>query len=298
MFQPVSKPIKITDVTESLTPAERAAITNSFSKLYSKQVLVWAAQQKNKKRNLLQQMLSMNGSPSRKSLPVAVNPSDLVLKTLTSCINFNYSFRDRPCSKRTNREKFSSHGIRDEGIFGFVEPIESKPTVKQSYASFIAKKLLTPEAAEKVCPIADDYFDILKEIQDVVERKSNFTAVSLYSEPDSIKSTTAYADNRIKYREDHVGKTGTYCKSQAAEPEKLYHPPTTSYSDFFNKEKQITSTRPFRPQELSVPFSRFSTSSMGSRSCETFTISEEPVINENQNASKRFRSIFESKTVL
>lgn len=299
MFQPVSKPIY---VTEALSSAEKSTITNSFSRLYSQQILVWAAQQKNKKRKQLMTFLSMqsqsNASPSRRSLPTAVKPNDLILKSLNSSINFNYSFRDRPCTRKINADRFSSHGIRDQGIFGYPEEYKTKPTNQSSYTVFIAKKLLTPEAAAKLTPFADDYFKLLKELQDWTERKANSTTASLYSEPESIRPTTQYAALRSKGAEDHVATTNVNYKSQNVEPEKLYHPPTTSYSDFFNREKQITSTKPFYPLERSVPFSRFATSSMGSRSCETFSISEENEIPENMNASKRFRSIFEAKTVL
>ena len=286
-----------------LTPEEERVLKQAFRVKYLEQIRMWYLVQKENKKRKLMQFLSMYKAPARPSRPHTamqkVRSGELVLRSSTGTIDLGLAFYGRPCSRKNNRERFASRGITGEDIFGKTAPIA--PTLErcsshESLGQFYLKKLMNEDYAPKLLPYVEDYYSLINELQEWVDKKCNAMPVAQFQEPPSIQPNKERLINARTIREDHLIRNSRSRRSEDPFVLKPMRTPPTAYNDFFGEEKTASIDPPFIPAELSKPFGDFPNKEDASPERKVKFTSQQAA--ENTQAGRRYKSIFLSKTVL
>ena len=288
-----------------ITPEEESSLKQAFRAKYLQQIKMWYLVQKNSKKRALMEFLKLwktHKQPKRPSTAMhEMKPSDFILRSSTGTIDFRLSFNGRPCSRKNNRQRFSSSGIYGQDIFGETEPAfakaSEKETKRDTLAQFVLKKLMNDSFAEKMLPYADENYNLLNELQEWVDKKANALPVPLFSEPDDLNPNKERTLNSKTIREDHLGSIRSpKTKSRLPYMERSWHPPATAYNDFFGDELKGKLDKPFYPVERSHPFSKFPAKELPPVSITPTEFREQST--QNKEFGKNYKNIFLSKTVL
>ena len=282
---------------------EERLLKQAFRIKYLEPIRMWYLVQKDNKKKKLIQFLNLYKAPARPSRPHTsmqkVRSGELVLRSSTGTIDLGVAFYGRPCSRKNNRERFASHGIKGDDIFGATQPV--KPTLErcsshESLGQFYLKKLMNEDYATKLLPYVEDYYSLINELQEWVDKKANAIPVAMFQEPASIQPNKERLVNAKTIREDHLIRNSPIRRSQDPFVLTPMRTPPTAYSDFFGEEKKASLDRPFIPAELSKPFGDFPNEEESTPPKKVKFSSQQAV--ENTQAGKKYKSIFLSKTVL
>ncbi|OHT10057.1 hypothetical protein TRFO_20876 [Tritrichomonas foetus] len=295
--------------TRPLSGSDEELIESSFKPEYVKQMLTYALISTDSKRKKLYKFLRGDMEDSRPSTARIFQPTkreaDLVVRTPRGSIDFNHGIHGVPRNKAVNRYKFESTGIRGDGIFGWAEPLTPRPQEPARLSLFIAKKLMTPSAVNRIYDTIDGNYKILNEILKWCEKKANEVAVDkLFADP-VLSPRAGMLETKAKNEEDHMYSTS----------HRFYkpHPPARSlrararfqtnyksnymesFCDEIHQNLPTTVVPPYKPMSNNLPFAQFP--DLGPLEMARNPVLEEQA-SQNRTMCKLNFAVFNAKTCL
>ncbi|OHS97561.1 hypothetical protein TRFO_36215 [Tritrichomonas foetus] len=301
--------------TSTITDEDKSRIKMMFKDEYSQQIYIWALMSCKSKQKTFFDMLDGEQQQSRmkergvEKLNFSIRVPDLVIRKANCQIDINRSWIGTPHSKQTNPNKFASPGT-DE-VFNHT-PLRSVPEQKSTLSQFIVKKIMKPNHASKVCQYADDYYNLLHELLNVIEKKVNFLPIDTLYNHETLSPRSARVTNTKKMGEDHLDDIINSNKHNH-----MHSPPLTSRSitnhprfeiktgmtttqDSYSPElRRGIDTRPpvlIRPTEQKQSFASFP-----SLNEPIVYVKNELIMKQsstNTETGRKYKSIFESETCL
>jgi hypothetical protein len=195
-----------------LQESDDQLLQDCFKEQFQVPVHEWLLIQTDKKRELLYEFLRGN-RPRKpaKTLRCGLNStnwgsqhrSDLVVQTATTRIDFNRAIYG-PTPWQPNPRALAPTSISTQGIFGFTEPITAPdPNTTPSLPEFYVRHFVQPEIADRLVPLADDYFPIIDEIMKWCEKKTIDYPIDPLVTHGTITSRAEGALTKAKMEEDH-----------------------------------------------------------------------------------------------
>ena len=258
-----------------LSESENSLIQTSFKEQYIIPMHNWAIIQSDGKRRKLFNFLRTQSTGELKTrgfreFTTTKRRADLVLQTPTTTIDFNRAIFGDESRRPMNVHKFDSKGIKD-GVFGYPKPYEAQPVEKVNYGLFIAKRLLTPAAAERVEDKCEENEKLLTELLKWVEKKSNEYPIDPIRKHPTLNPTVEGQLTKEKLSEDHIYSTNhkpIKARPQARSIRRKDSGPinpnvfwTTNYRenfcDEFHRGKMPPPQKSYKPLKNPPPFAVF-----------------------------------------
>jgi hypothetical protein len=192
-----------------LRPSDLDLIRLSFKPQYFVPVQDWLLIQTDLKREQLYTFLRNTPSSHFRTIP-SPHPLrrslDLVIRTPMTAIDFNRSIHG-PLHWQNDFRHHQPTSIATEGIFGFPTPLQ-KPNEHRKYSEHILLTLLQTQIAEKLFPLADDYFELFQEILKWTEKKTMSYPIDPMKEIPLLQPKTTGMLLKAQFEEDHFYEPG------------------------------------------------------------------------------------------
>lgn len=304
--------LEYAEINNPLTTEEENLINQNFKNCYSPQIIAWALCQKSSGRKKLFDFLRCKDpkKPTRPMTSFAPSKKDLIIQSSTCRIDLTSTMGYHRPTRRLNVNRFASNGIIGDQIFGDCKAINSPKTPRNetsTLAQFIIKKLIKADKVEHFMGKSEINLDFLQTLNQFVDRKTyNFPVDNLRNHPtlDPGKERTV---NRRTNREDHLTRVGGPPQPYEvkAKPRLETHPwktPTSAYSDFFPADPRYgtrtITTAVLPPVEQSQPFCKFPESGIKVERTPKISPAFVKQAKEDSIRNRKYKEIFESKTVL
>lgn len=304
--------LEYAEANNPLTNEEENLINQNFKNCYAPQIHAWVYCQKASGRKKLFDFLRGRDpkNPTRPMTSFAPSKKDLVIQSsycridLTSTMNYH-----RP-TRRLNVNRFKSNGIIGDQIFGDCKGVHSQTSrnVQEpgTLAKFIIKKLMKSERVDFFMAKSEENLDFLQQLNQYVDKKTNnFPVDNLRSHP-TLNPDKERIINKKRNREDHLMRIGGPPQPYEVKtrPQSAAHPwrtPTSAYSDCFHGDPRYGGrmiTTSFSPVESAQPFCKFPETRQTEERKSKIDPKYVRQYKEDNLRNRKYKEIFESKTVL
>jgi hypothetical protein len=293
-----------------IDPDDENLIFSMFKEEYARQIQTWALTNRNSRRKLLFSLLRGEHyvkAPAT-ARPVSLASSrrvpDLVFESSRCRIDVNQSFTGRPNCRRVNVKRFCSPGA-DEVFHRTPLPRLDFSKVNPSLSEFLVKKLLTPPAPDQVLLVADDYVELLQELDGWLDKRAMCYPVDHLFDHPTLSPQSARVSAKRTFEEDHLFCHGydptppSVPRTQGARRKSLIRTGTTTSEDFYGMDyrcgAEAKPVEPFLPASSGTPFARFPVVEP-----EPAPLSQAILAQSRTNARmcKDYRAVFEGPTCL
>jgi hypothetical protein len=301
------------EMNRPLTESEESIIRANLKPPFVPQIECWALVQSRSHRKKFFEFLENPEARKPARALTSLSPGrpekDFLLLSPTCQLNFTKPFRDTQTTRRNNRSRFASPGITGHGIFN-ENPVKSKPRPAayegETLGRFIVRRLMLPASAPKFLDIADANIRLLQELNHWVDRKNTnqFPVDNLLTHP-TLSPFQAQTANMSRNHEDHLSRPNIppLPHNVASGPTPLHlfwKTPRTAYTAFFDDDERFRKnyvSPPFPPLESSQPFCKFPQSPAVPPNSTVNPLFVRQA-KEDTRLGRKYKSIFESKTVL
>ena len=287
---------------------EQALIVTAFKLEYYRQIMTWTLTNKNSARRTLFALLNGESAGELNHATETRRSAELILRSTSSQIDFNRAFFGRPDTRRINVKRFESKGCDEVFNRQPLPPLNQTQSGKSAtLAEFLVRQLMRPEFVDQVIGVADGYVNLLRELQEWLERRQGHYPVDLIASHPRLSPNAGRELTAKTQSQDHLYPSGYHPKQVSKVPRlrelaKKYElkTGTTTYNDMYgpgyNDGAKAVISAMLKPLELSKPFALLPETHVD----ETNEISDELRRQSitNTQAGKANRAIFESATCL
>lgn len=304
--------LEYAEMNNPLSIEEENLIKQNFKSCYSPQIIAWTYCQKPSGKKKLFDFLRCKDpkKPTRPMTSFAPSKKDFVIQTSTCRIDLTSTMGYHRPTRRLNVNRFSSNGIIGEKIFGDCKAVNTPRIQKKetnTLAKFIIKKLFKAEKTEKFMEKSEENLDFLQTLNQFVDRKTNIVPIDNLRNHPTLDPAKERIINSRTNREDHLTRVGGPPQPYEvnAKPRIESHPwrtPTSAYSDFFPADPRYgtrlitTSMQP--PPDQSQPFCKFPEAGQKVERMSKIDPAFVKQAKEDNLRNRKYKQIFESKTVL
>ena len=305
--------LEYAETNNPLTSEEENLINQNFKNCYAPQIIAWVYCQKPSGKKKLFDFLRCKDpkKPTRPMTSFAPSKRDLIIQSSTCRIDLTSTMGYHRPTRRLNVNRFASNGIIGEQIFGDCKainiPKNQKKQETSTLAKFIIKKLIKSDKTYRFMEKSEENLDFLQTLNQFVDKKANLVPVdNLRNHPTLDPSKERLINSRTN-REDHLTRIGgppqpyevrakTRCETRP------WRTPTSAYSDFFAADPRYGghtfTTTILPPVEQSQPFCKFPESGKKEEKISKIDPAFVRQAKEDNLRNRKYKEIFESKTVL
>lgn len=287
-------------------PNNEKLIAGAFKPEYVRQIQTWALTNSSGSRRKLFAFLNAESHATEKPV-MEVSRADFILTGTQGRVDFNGAiFGEKRVPKKINPRKFDSTGVSE--VFGCqsLPRLDLSQTAKKSstLAEFLIRKLMTPMWVNKVINVATQYSELLRELNDWVDKRTNLYPIDTNFSHPTLSPRSARLMTAKSLSEDHLS-SGRY---KPAPPTARYTQRTSTFlrtgrseaNEAFSIESRCGAEHKMshliKPLEMGQSFASFPSPLEQPAPPESGFIRMQSIM--NTRAGKAYRSVFEAQTCL